>query len=111
MTYRSLNDNKFEARNTSEVFVCDTMLSHKEGDPICIVFPSKTCLRYLNLSMSYSKLTLVIDDTFKVNNLGYPLICLVTQDANQRIYPLAFAPASTESGATISFVLQAVSKV
>ena len=61
--------------------------------------------------MSYSKSTLAIDGTFKVNNLGYPLICLVTQDVNHRIYPIAFAPASVESGATISFVLQAVSRV
>ena len=42
-----VNDNKFEASNPSEVFVCDAMLSHKEGDPICIVFSSKTCLSQL----------------------------------------------------------------
>jgi len=51
-----------------------------------------------------------IGATSKVNSLGFPLITLVTQDCDHEIFPIAFAPSSSECEVTISFVLISVAE-
>jgi len=102
--------NQFASNNNKEVFVCDALYGNSLETPICLVFSSKTCMKNLNYTLSMPNPTLAVDGTFKVNSLGYPLLCLTTLDANHQIFPVAMAPASSESEKTISFLLNSVLK-
>ena len=105
-----VNENKFSSESTNEVFVCDAKIGAGQNQPFCIVFSSKTCMKFLHQVLSSETPLLAIDATFKVNNLGYPLITVVSQDSHHEIYPIAFAPTTSESEETISFTLEALIK-
>ena len=103
-------ENKLIKGSDQEVFICDTLIGNGNETPICVVFSSKTCLKFLDKAMSSQTSMLAIDATFKVNSMGYPLICIVTQDSKHGLFPIAFAPSSTESEETITFTLKATLK-
>jgi len=75
-------ENKFSSESTNEVFVCDAKIGAGQNQPLCIVFSSKTCMKFLHQVLSSETPLLAIDATFKVNNLGYPLITVVSQDSH-----------------------------
>jgi len=103
-----VKDNKFNKQSKNEVFVCDALLGDTKESPIVVVFSSLTCMKFLHKTLSSQQSMLALDETYKVNSLGYPLICLVTQDYSHKVFPIAFAPASTGSELTISFMLKSV---
>ena len=103
-------EHKLTENNRNEVFVIDASLGNENNSNITVVFSSKTCLKNLDRAANTTSPMLAIDGTFKVNSLGYPLLCLTTQDMNHRIFPIAFAPCSSECEESISFVLKAVKK-
>jgi len=103
-------NNKLIKNPTNEVFICDFTVSESSGSPTCLEFSSKSCMRFLDKALSSPTPMLAIDGTFKLNSVGFPLLCVVTQDAYHEIFPIAFAPANTESEETISFTLNALIK-
>ena len=104
------NENKLLENTNHEVFVIDALLGDGNNKPISIVFSSKTCMKFLDRALQSKSPALAIDGTFKLNTLGYPLLCLTTQDANHQMFPIAFAPSSSECQETISFLLNSIIK-
>jgi len=97
-----IEENQLRISNLTEVFVCDAMVGDGKVSLICIVFTPKTCLRFLDKMYSTSIPMISVDGTFKVNNIGYLMLYLTTQDARHQMFPIAFAPTSSGSEETIS---------
>ena len=81
-----IDQNKFDPNNESqEVFVIGSKLGDgSKTNPLIIVFSSRTCLKYLKEQTNIPQFGM--DCTFKVNELDYPLACLVTQDASLQLF-------------------------
>ena len=67
-------------------------------------------MKFLNYTLSTPDPMLAVDGTFKINSFGYPMLVLTTQDSNHQIYPIAFAPSSSECEQTVTFLLDSVVK-
>ena len=50
-------------------------------------------------------LSIESDIAFKVNSWIFPVICIVTEDVQHKIFPIVFAPYSFECGEIITFFL------
>ena len=67
-------------------------------------------MKYLDQTVSTGAPLLALDGTFKLNSLGYPLLIVTTQDSLHQVFPIAFAPCSSECEETVTFVLTSVVK-
>ena len=102
--------NKLEKKSSNEVFVIDGLFGDGTESPIALVFSSRTCMKYLDQTVSTGAPLLALDGTFKLNSLGYPLLIVTTQDSLHQVFPIAFAPCSSECEETVTFVLTSVVK-
>jgi len=105
-----IDQNKFDPNNESkEVFVIGSKLGDgSKTNPLIIVFSSHTCLKYLKEQFETNIPQFGMDCISKVNELDYPLACLVTQDASHTTFPISFAICSSECQATHSFILESL---
>jgi len=104
------DQNKMQKNNSNEAFIIDALFGNGLETPICLVFSSRTCLKYLHEALSTRTRMLALDGTFKLNSLGFPMLCATTLDASHKIFPLAFAPSSSECEETITFLLKSLVK-
>jgi len=109
--YNFFQDNQLsERRNNTEVFVIDALIENSQNPFISLVFSSRTCMKFLDYAMSSPEPMLAVDGTFKINSFGYPMLVLTTQDSKHQVYPIAFAPSSSECEKSVSFLLNSVIK-
>lgn len=106
-----VNENLYKESRNQEFFVADALLGNGTKDnPIVITLTSRTCLNFIKEQAESCIPQFAWDATYKVNDLGYPLITTVTQDGEHSIFPTSFSIVSSESEATYTFCLNALKK-
>ena len=86
-----VEDNSYNANKDQEFFVADALFGDgSKENPITITMTSRTCLTYIRDQAETCIPQFAWDGTFKVNDIGYPLIVTVTQDGEHTIFPTSF---------------------
>ena len=93
-----VEENSYNCLRDQEFFVAGALLGDgTKENPIVITLTSKTSLNYIKYQSETCIPQFAIDATYKLNELGYPLIVTVTPDANLKIFLTSLTISSTKS--------------